>query len=243
MSLFELKIEILLKFPLNFQASLEPLSKLIATAMMNSSFRELHMQKGGFKHFVFSNFLKISKSKIYERGENFFLFRTINKELAFEIMKSLIGLEDRFFVVKSVGVREVRIKKVDWLISLNPVVMSFSNKEKSRYWTIWEDGDIKFLMDALHNNLVRKYEDFYKRKIDADENFIEFLELKNQKPFGMKYKNGKIFGNKFYIVPKQDEISQKLAFLALAEGLGEKNSIGFGFCKGKERVYFKVLKC
>ncbi len=232
MNFFELKIEILLKFSLNFQASLEPLSKLISTAIMNSSFKGLHMQRGGFKHFVFSNFLKISKNKIYEAGENFFIFRTINRELAFEIMKSLVGLEDKFFIVKSVEIRDVRIKGVKWLISLNPVIMSFSKGGKSRYWTIWEDGDIKFLMDALHNNLVRKYEDFYKKRIEINENFIEFLELKNQKPFGIKYKDGKIFGNKFYIVPKQDEISQKLAFLALAEGLGEKNSIGFGFCKG-----------
>jgi len=41
------------------------------------------------------------------------------------------------------------------------------------------------------------------------------------------------FGNKFRIAPNEDDISQKLAFVALACGLGEKNSYGGGFCLGK----------
>lgn len=38
-----------------------------------------------------------------------------------------------------------------------------------------------------------------------------------------------IIGNKFRIVPTKDEISQKLAFLSLGVGLGEKSSYGGGF--------------
>ena len=45
----------------------------------------------------------------------------------------------------------------------------------------------------------------------------------------MHYKKGKIYGNKLFIRPKSDEISQKLACLAIAEGLGEKNPLGYGF--------------
>lgn len=40
-------------------------------------------------------------------------------------------------------------------------------------------------------------------------------------------------GNKFRIVPNEDEISQKLAFLSLGVGLGEKISYGAGFCVSK----------
>ena len=45
----------------------------------------------------------------------------------------------------------------------------------------------------------------------------------------------RFFGNKFRIVPNEDEVSQKLAFVALACGLGEKNSFGGGFCIGGGR--------
>ena len=86
-------------------------------------------------------------------------------------------------------------------------------------------------MQALHNNLVKKYKDLF-GDIETDENFIELLEIKNRLPIAMKYKNGRIYGNKFFIRPKGDAVSQKLAFMVLADGLGEKNSLGFGFCKG-----------
>lgn len=43
----------------------------------------------------------------------------------------------------------------------------------------------------------------------------------------------RLFGNKFKIVPNEDEVSQKLAFVALACGLGEKQSYGGGFCLWK----------
>jgi len=46
----------------------------------------------------------------------------------------------------------------------------------------------------------------------------------------IQYKKIKLFGNKFKIIPKADEISQKLAFIALGAGLGEKGSFGGGFC-------------
>ncbi len=43
-------------------------------------------------------------------------------------------------------------------------------------------------------------------------------------------KEVRLFGNKFKIIPNEDEVSQKLAFVALGAGLGEKNSFGGGFC-------------
>jgi len=43
----------------------------------------------------------------------------------------------------------------------------------------------------------------------------------------------RLFGNKLKIVPNEDETSQKLAFVALSCGLGEKQSYGGGFCLWK----------
>lgn len=231
MQYYRLKIDIDVRTSLHFQKSLEPLSKLIYTAIMNSPLQKLHLQKGGFKHYVFSNLVKTSQDKIYPEGKNFFFFRTPKKELAFNVAKKLIGYEDKIFKVLGVGMKEANIKHINSFITINPAVMTFTKNGKRRNWTIYEDGDISFLMDALHNNLVKKYEDLYDKKLETKENFIELLEIKNQKPLAMKYKNGKIFGNKFYIVPKGDKASQKLAALALAEGLGEKNTLGFGFCR------------
>lgn len=75
------------------------------------------------------------------------------------------------------------------------------------------------------------------KEIKKNGDIIQLLELKNKVPQNIIiYKDGKkirFFGNKFRIVPNEDEVSQKLAFTALACGLGEKNSYGGGFCVGK----------
>jgi CRISPR-associated endoribonuclease Cas6 len=105
-----------------------------------------------------------------------------------------------------------------------------------------QDGDILKLQKLLQDNLEKKYNAFYGTKLKPTQNFIQLLEIKNQKPqriwTSKKDKEQKIvsfnfIGNKFRIMPNEDEISQKLAFLALGCGLGEKNSYGGGFCLGK----------
>ena len=45
-----------------------------------------------------------------------------------------------------------------------------------------------------------------------------------------------MLGNKFEIKVKEDPMSQNLAYLMLAIGCWEKNSLGFGFCKAKQEV-------
>ena len=80
-------------------------------------------------------------------------------------------------------------------------------------------------------------------ELQSEQNFIQLLEIKNKTPQTIeiskvdrvKAKKSKfrLFGNKFRIVPNEDEVSQKLAFVALACGLGEKSSFGAGFCVAK----------
>ena len=74
MKFYEIKIDLALYIPFYFQKSLEPLSKLLATALMRSPLQKLHLQKGGFKHYVLSNLIETSQDKIYPKGNNFFLF-------------------------------------------------------------------------------------------------------------------------------------------------------------------------
>jgi len=80
----------------------------------------------------------------------------------------------------------------------------------------------------------KKYQSFYGESIKSEGSFIQLLELKNRYPQSIYIKKGdrdiRFFGNKFRIVPNDDEVSQKLAFVAIACGLGEKNSFGGGFC-------------
>ena len=116
------------------------------------------------------------------------------------------------------------------------------------FWTLEKSGDIIELQNQLQDNLLKKYEEFFGGKLNPTQNFIQLLEVKNQKPQSIYFtttkndmqKKVRLMGNKFRIIPNEDEISQKLAFLSLGVGLGEKISYGGGFMIGKG-MKWKIL--
>ncbi|WP_200764012.1 CRISPR-associated endoribonuclease Cas6 [Nitrosophilus alvini] len=235
MKYFELKVDLFLKYDIEHRKSYEPLSKMVSSALNNTSFKELH-NENRFKHYVFSNMWKTSKDGIYKKGNNLFFLRTPDEKLFSELGKALFDYENDIFKITGVSKSIHSQRFISSLISVTPVFTTFSKNRKVYFWTLQEDGNINYLLKTIHNNLKKKYESFYGNKIDTKDSFIEYFQIKNQKPQTIFYKSVKFFGNKFYIVPKSDEASQKLAFMALSCGLGEKNALGGGFCKGFGKV-------
>jgi len=236
MHYFEINITLLLKYEIDYKRSLEPLSKVISSSLCKTSLKELH-KRNSFKYYVFSNFLKISSNGIYPKGKNEFLFKTADEKTATKLLQVLFDYEDRFFKIEEISIKKVSQKPIKSLLSINPVIVTYTQKNsKPKQWTFESEIGLEYLIDNLHNNLIKKYEGFYGQKIPKCKNFIEMIQIKNQKPLSIFYhkneKEFRLFGNKFYIVPKDDELSQKLAFMALSSGLGEKNALGGGFCRG-----------
>ena len=224
MHFYELKIELSLKNKIHFQKSPEAIGKLIATALINSGY-EKHNKKE-IKNYVFSNLEVRAKEGFYE-GNNFFRFRSFDKDLILKLSNSLLTYEDKIFIINSLSSKVIYQKPIKVLQSSNPVFVTLLN---GRFWTYNEDGDVMKYIKLLNDITLTKAKLI--EQIDTDENFIEYMEFLNKKPFTFKYKNTKFFGFKLKIYPKQDEISQKLSFITAGMGLGEKSSsVGGGFCK------------
>jgi CRISPR-associated endoribonuclease Cas6 len=222
---YELKISTQLKAPIHFQKSPEAISKLIATALINSGYKEHSSKK--IKNYVFSNLGRANKNGLYEK-EGSFYFRSFDKNLAMMAAKSLMFYEDNIFKIKSIENKSINFEPIEVLYSQSPVFVVTKSKD---FWTINRSGDIGELLELLQNNLVKKYKDITGEELKPSHNFIQALQIKNEKPFTLMYKGVKFFGNKFYLEIREDEISQKLAFTALGAGLGVKNSsVGGGFC-------------
>ncbi len=236
MKYFELTCTAYIKRDILFRDSFEKLSKYISFSMAQTNeFKELH-NSNGFKFYTFNNFSPIEKSKIYKRGNSYtFLIRSFNENLIDQLIISLReNINNPNFQVIQAQKNSVKDFFISELYSITPVIVS---TEKGFFWTMEKDGDIMKLYKQLHSNLERKYISLYGKKPQVEDNFIQLLEIKNRVPQTIQnHKNGKsyrFFGNKFKIVPREDKLSQKLAFLALGCGLGEKNSFGGGFCIGK----------
>jgi len=235
MQFFELICKAYLKRDIEFKSSFEVISKFISFVISNGDFKDLHFGKG-FKHYVFKSFYPLEKDKIYKKGETYeFTIRSLSEDLIDYLSNALReNINNPNFQVLTTTKRVVKQHFITELYTLSPTIVSIS---QGKFWTMEQSGDILLLQRLLHDNLEKKYNDFYKLKLNPMQNFIQLLEIKNRKPQNILIsKNGKsirFFGNKFRIIPHEDEVSQKLAFMALGAGLGEKNSFGGGFCLGK----------
>jgi len=233
---YELTCTTYLKRDIAFRESFEKIARYINYSMAQiESLKRLHNQNR-FKYYTFNSFSPIERDRVYKRGKNYtFTIRSLREDFIDNIQNTLReNINNPNFLVVIAEKKILKQFFISELYSITPVVVTMEN---GKFWTLKEGKDILQLYQQLHSNLERKYRAFYKDGLEANENFIRILEVKNQKPQTIQIvKNGKpfkFFGNKFKIIPREDETSQKLAFTALACGLGEKNSFGGGFCVAK----------
>jgi len=221
---YEIKVDLDLKNKIHFQKAPQAISKLIASFLITKGYNKHN--ENIIKNYVFSN-LGRAKNGFYE-GQRNFIFRTFDREIANYIM-DIDEYEDKLFKVKSVNLKPIKQKRVKKIVSINPVFVTIDGK-KGEFWTF--KHDLNVLLNSLNNNLLKKYNLITQKKLTSTFSFIELLQVLNSVPFSFYYKNKRFLGYRLKIVPKEDEISQKLAFIALGAGLGEKNSsVGGGFCK------------
>lgn len=246
MKIFELKCITWLKQDVSFKDSFDSISKFINYSIcQNEVYKQKHNQNV-FNNYCFGSFFPIEKDKLYKKGNTYhFTLRTIDEKFAMELVDLLrSNINNPLFQIVQVERRDIKKFFINELYSATPVVMSLKKEdEKSHqlFWTLERSGDIIELQNQLQKNLIKKYEEFFGEKLNPTQNFIQLLEVKNQKPQSIYFttkkndmqKKVRLIGNKFRIVPNEDEISQKLAFLSLGVGLGEKISYGAGFCVSK----------
>ena len=231
MKYFELKCKAFIKKDMAFQASFELLSKYISFSMYQERVGEVH-QKEGFKYYVFGGLLPIEKEKVYKQGNLYsFTIRSLDETFIDTLSKTLRqNINNENLLIVEAHKKTISQFFITELYSATPVIVSISN---GKYWTMNESGDIVQLQKQLHENAEKKYQGFFGESLHVNQNFIQLIEIKNKVPQNILItKEGKsirFFGNKFRIVPNEDEVSQKLAFVALACGVGEKNSYGGGF--------------
>ncbi len=229
---FESIIAITLKKDIAFQDIQQTISNFINKAMLYDKTLSNKHKENDFKYYVFNGFTPIQKDGIYKKSNMYkFKLRSADNEFIDKMQYLLKKTKSEYINVEIIEQKFIKQHFISKIQTITPVVISLKNKEgKIYHWTFEKSGDIMQLQKSLQNNLIKKYEGFFKEKIEPVQNFIQLIEIKNKKPQTINYKGIKLFGNKFLIAPNEDEISQKLAFFALGVGLGEKNSLGCGFC-------------
>ena len=243
MKIFELKCKAYLKTNIELKSSFDVLSKYLNYSIYQN---EIYKNKDtSIKNYCFGNFYPTESDKIYKKNNVYeFVIRSIDEEFIDELEKAIIeNMNNSFLIVLSAVKKEIDQFFIRELYSATPVIVSQKKDDTGRqlYWSLDYNGDMEILQNQLQKNLEKKLKLFYPDDMDVSNNFIDEIEIKNIKPQSIYFKTIKnqkeklvrLIGNKFKIVPKKDDLSQKLAFLSLGVGLGEKSSFGGGFCLGR----------
>ena len=243
MKIFELKCKAYLKTNIELKSSFDVLSKYLNYSIYQN---EIYKNKDtSIKNYCFGNFYPTESDKIYKKNNVYeFVIRSIDEEFIDELEKALIqNMNNSFLIVLSAVKKEIDQFFIRELYSATPVIVSEKKDDNGRqlYWSLDYNGDMEILQNQLQKNLEKKLKLFYPDDMDVSNNFIDKIEIKNLKPQSIYFKTirnqkeklVRLIGNKFKIVPKKDDLSQKLAFLSLGVGLGEKSSFGGGFCLGR----------
>lgn len=221
---YNLKLYVLLKKDIQFLKSYNLLSDYIALAMLkDSNLKALH-EKNEYKLYNFCSLYPAEKDGIYKKGKIYcFDIKFVNKDFILKMKQLLNITETDMFKVINSSIQVNRYRKINKLISLTPCILT---TDKGDYNI---NNDIHLVKKRMLASAEKKYNQIYSEEIHAD--YIKNIKKINIKPMKIPYKNIYFLGNKFEVEVKDDERSQKLAYIALSTGMLEKNSQGFGFCK------------
>ena len=233
MKYYEIKITLFFKHNIAYQNINEILSKNIALVMLNDeNLKAIHGNTKGFKPYHFSLPYPVdSKTKCYHTLKPYtFTIRSVDKIFLNALIKELYEHKGLDFNVVGYEFKEIAQRHTERLYTSSATVLTLStDMGKNRRW-IASDGDIEMVMKRIVANLEKKYKQFFGEQLHAPADCINYFEITNRVPIALKFKKTTFMCNKFKIGFNSDEVSQKLAFVAMGCGLLEKGSHGFGFC-------------
>ena len=186
----------------------------------------------GFKFFNFSNIFPVSDFK--KNSLKKLIISSPNEKLIKFIYHNIKNKDS--FMLKN---HKMELLKVSLLknqicnkfISATPVVL-FEDNKNNKYFSFKQNNDFNFFFDRLKDNAVKKYNAFYDSDFSLESNLFTNFEFGREVSIRLVKKD-----NKFIIIGSLwknlefDLSSQNKNFynFLFDNGIGEKNSLGFGF--------------
>ncbi len=200
----------------------------------------------GYKLFTFSNIFPPkdmrpgdSRTLIVSSPDRDFIYYLYGKISALMHSPKPVNIGEMQFEIESVNFLSAFVDDNAALITGTPIVMRIPKEkypeygiESKRPFEYWRpEYDFNAFVKQLSGNLIKKYNQYYNKKIE-NSNLFEMFKFK--KPVcvhrienGIEIKTvGSLWEFKFnHLEPEQ----KKVLWLGLEAGLGELNSSGFGF--------------
>lgn len=151
------------------------------------------------------------------------------------LSRNHLTIDGHKFVID--GVRVVNLRPTGVFESGSPVTL-YRDSASGEYFSFRRDGDVNFFLERLAENAVKKYEAFTGRSLRLNGPIFDEVELRKEVAVTItKYSTGSqqqqmfvIIGSVWKSLIKHDMGKHWDFYKFLMDvGLGEKNSLGFGF--------------
>lgn len=202
----------------------------IYSLLRGTSFAEYH-DSTNFKFFCFSDIFPLGDFRAGE--EKHLLISSPNKDFI-EAIGSSLRREERF----RLGIHEVKVKhKIIKLklgarfISASPIVL-YQDSSQNLYYSFERNRDLNFFLQRLKENALKKYSAFYSEDYNLSENIFDRLIFRKETAVQIRKGDAEfiIIGSVWKLLEKFNVNENRKFYEFVMEcGLGEKNSLGFGF--------------
>ena len=189
----------------------------------------------GFKYFTFSNLFPVSD---YKPGySKKIIISSPIKELiqtVFYRLKTLdkVCLNKQPFIIKDVRVLR-ELKKFNTFHTGTPICLYTSKGESNHFFSFKEDDvDYDFFFRRLKENALKKYNSYTGMEYWPEEDLFISFEFRKEVAHSLRNKQGYRFlviGSQWDYLECNPNIRQDFYKFIYDVGLGEKNSLGYGF--------------
>lgn len=197
----------------------------------NSSFNSLH-NTVGFKFFNFSNIFPVSD---FEKNSlKKLIISSPNKDLIkfiYVTLKNKSYFKLKNYTMEILKVSILRDTVCSKFISATPIVL-FEDNINNRYYSFKQNPNFNFFFDRLKDNAIKKYNAFYNKNFNLDGDLFTKFEFAREVSIRIKKNDnqfiiiGSLWKNLEFNLTDENKDFYKFLF---ENGLGEKNSLGFGF--------------
>jgi len=203
-----------------------------------TEFADLH-KGSGFKFFTYSNIFPIGD--FYPGKEKTFIISSPNDKFINEIYNRAREINYFYLSDSALRITEVKmlkIKSTGRYITGTPIVLQADNK-KSKYISFEKGDSVKDFLVRLKENALKKYNAFYDDELTMEHEIFDLLQFRKEVAVTVK-KDGRSFiiiGTQWSLLQKKIPKGYGKFYQFLLDcGLGEKNSLGFGFLNVLKQV-------
>ncbi len=208
----------------------------IYSLIKDTEFGDYHDIKG-FKFFSFSNIFPLGDFKL---GEHKQLIISSPSSAFIKILYHIISSMEVFrlnkFFMEIISVKIIKNNKMRaQIISGTPIVL-YENNLDNKYYSFKSNMDFNFFFDRLSDNAVKKFNAYYDDDFVLNNSLFSSFEFNREVSVRMQ-----IHQNKFIVIGSLwnlfevdiDSENRKFYNFLFDCGLGEKNSLGFGFLNNR----------